>query len=78
MNNRIDNKIFQVDLNYTKIKNCNNYYNISNITISKEILVIKDKSFNYFNLIYFKSKCFGNNTINNNYIINNRYNNINL
>ena len=46
--------------------------------MSKKIPVIENKCSNYSNLICFKSKCLGNNAIDNNYSINNGLGNRNL
>ena len=39
----MDNEILWANLNYIKSESYSNYYNISNIAISKEILVTKNK-----------------------------------
>lgn len=78
MSNKIDNKIPQIDLNYTKKKNYSDYYDMSNITVNKKISIMENKQFNYSNPNYFKKKCLNNNIIDNNHNIGNKLDNINL
>ena len=76
--NKVNNEISQIDLNYIKNKSYYDYCNLSNNVKSKQILLSKNQQSNYFNLIYFKSKCYGNNIVNNNYNISNKFSNIDL
>lgn len=74
----MDNQIFLTKLNCSKNKSPNNYYDISNIVISKEIFVTKDRQFIYSQSTCSKTKYLSNNAVNNNRNVDNKLGNINL
>lgn len=61
-------KLSCTDLEHIESKICSNHCNISNM-MNKKILFIEEKKPNHCNSTCFKSKCHGDNVIDNNYNI---------
>lgn len=74
----MNDKVPYADPNSIKSESCSDHCNINNTVVSKKIFITEDRQFNYSNSTGSRSKCLGNNAINNNRNVGNRLSNKNL